>query len=102
MDNQRFIKIFDRQDRCDIPKSSWRPLTENAYLQTWKGILLEKDPMQIAAYPMLINELQPKTIIELGRGCRSLRGWAYAGSVSSIDSTWETALWSRSRRSLDR
>ncbi len=64
--NQRFVSISDRQDHCDIPKSAWRPLTENAYLQTWKGVLLEKDPMQIAGYPMLIDELKPKTIIELG------------------------------------
>ena len=64
--NKRFIKFSEREDRCDLPKSAWRPLTENAYLQTWKGVLLEKDPMQIAAYPMLIYELQPKTIIELG------------------------------------
>ncbi|MEM7592086.1 MAG: CmcI family methyltransferase [Cyanobacteria bacterium P01_A01_bin.83] len=64
--SKRFVKISEREDRCDIPKSAWRPLTENAYLQTWKGVLLEKDPMQIAAYPMLLRELQPKTIIELG------------------------------------
>ena len=66
LENKRFVKISDREDRCDVPKSAWRPLTENAYLQTWKGVLLEKDPMQIAAYPMLLGELQPKTIIELG------------------------------------
>ena len=64
--SNRFVKISQREDRCDLPKSTWRPLTENAYLQTWKGVLLEKDPMQIAAYPMLLGELQPKTIIELG------------------------------------
>ena len=64
--SKRFVKISEREDRCDIPKSAWRPLTENAYLQTWKGVLLEKDPMQIAVYPMLLYELQPKTIIELG------------------------------------
>lgn len=64
--NKRFVQISEREDRCDLPKSTWRPLTENAYIQTWKGVLLEKDPMQISAYPMLINELQPKTIIELG------------------------------------
>ncbi|MBD2139721.1 cephalosporin hydroxylase [Anabaena sp. FACHB-1237] len=66
MNNQRFMKISEREDKCDLPKSTWRPLTENAYLQTWKGVLLEKDPMQIASYPMLIDELKPKTIIELG------------------------------------
>ena len=66
LNDRRFVKISDREDRCDLPKSTWRPLTDNAYLQTWKGVLLEKDPMQIAAYPMLLYELQPKTIIELG------------------------------------
>ncbi|NEP85796.1 MAG: cephalosporin hydroxylase [Okeania sp. SIO2C2] len=66
VENKRFVKISEREDRCDIPKSTWRPLTENAYLQTWKGVLLEKDPMQISSYPMLIDELKPKTIIELG------------------------------------
>ena len=63
---KRFVSISDREDRCDLPQSVWRSLTENAYLQTWKGVLLEKDPMQIAAYPMLLYELRPKTIIELG------------------------------------
>lgn len=65
-DNKRFFKISEREDRCDVPKNAWRPLTENAYLQTWKGVILEKDPMQIASYPMLICELKPKTVIELG------------------------------------
>lgn len=64
--DNRFVKISSREDRCDLPKSTWRPLTENSHLQTWKGVFLEKDPMQIATYPMLIYELQPKTIIELG------------------------------------
>lgn len=62
----RFVKISERLDNCGIPKELWRQLTENAYLQTWKGLTIEKDPMQIALYPMLLYELQPKTIIELG------------------------------------
>ncbi len=64
--NKRFVKISDREDRCDIPKSAWRPLTENYNLQTWKGVKMDKSPLEIALYPMLIYELQPKTIIELG------------------------------------
>ncbi|MBO1351997.1 MAG: cephalosporin hydroxylase [Hormoscilla sp. GUM202] len=65
-ENKRFVKISQREDRCDLPKSVWRPLTENAYFQTWKGVTIDKDPTQIAAYPMLLYELRPKTIIELG------------------------------------
>ncbi|EGJ30271.1 MULTISPECIES: CmcI family methyltransferase [Moorena] len=64
--NKRLVKISDREDICSLPKGIWRPLTENYHLQTWKGIPMDKSPIEIALYPMLIYELQPKTIIELG------------------------------------
>ncbi|NEO39822.1 MAG: cephalosporin hydroxylase [Moorea sp. SIOASIH] len=63
---KRFAKISERIDRCDIPVEAWIPLLENAMLQTWKGIILNKSVTEIGVYPMLIHELQPKTIIELG------------------------------------
>ena len=62
----RFVKISDRQDKCDIPANAWKPLLENSYLQTWKGIVLPKGITEMALYPMLLYELQPKTIIEIG------------------------------------
>lgn len=62
----RFVKISDRQDECDIPANAWKPLLEKSYLQTWKGIILPKGVTEIALYPMLLYELQPKTIIEIG------------------------------------
>ncbi|NEO89076.1 MAG: cephalosporin hydroxylase [Moorea sp. SIO3G5] len=64
--NKRLVKISEREDICSLPKGIWRPLTENYHLQTWKGIPMDKSPIEIALYPMLIYELQPKTIIELG------------------------------------
>ncbi|MEM7066445.1 MAG: CmcI family methyltransferase [Cyanobacteria bacterium P01_B01_bin.77] len=63
---KRFVSITDREDVCTLPNSVWRPLTQNYHLQTWKGIPMDKSPLEIALYPMLIYELQPKTIIELG------------------------------------
>ncbi|MFB2919857.1 CmcI family methyltransferase [Aerosakkonema funiforme] len=62
----RFAKISERKDRCDIPAPAWRSLLENAYFQTWKGILFDKGPTEMALYPMLLYELKPKTIIEIG------------------------------------
>lgn len=62
----RFAKISEREERCDIPVEAWLPLLNNAMLQTWKGIILNKSVTEIGIYPMLIQELQPKTIIELG------------------------------------
>lgn len=64
--NKRLVKISEREDISSLPKGIWRPLTENYHLQTWKGIPMDKSPIEIALYPMLIYELQPKTIIELG------------------------------------
>ena len=62
----RFVNISDRKDQCDIPAPAWRALLENAFLQTWKGILFDKGPTETILYPMLMYELQPKTVIEIG------------------------------------
>lgn len=62
----RFVKISERKDHCDIPLSAWKPLLKNSFLQTWKGIILNKGVTEIGLYPMLLHELQPKTIIEIG------------------------------------
>ncbi|NEN88366.1 MAG: cephalosporin hydroxylase [Okeania sp. SIO3H1] len=62
----RFVKISEREDRSDIPVVAWQPLLNNSYLQTWKGMILAKGVTEIAVYPMLLHELQPKTIIEIG------------------------------------
>ena len=65
-ERQRFIDFFDRQQSSEFPSDLWGVLGRNAYLQEWGGVVLNKGPMEIAIYPMLINELRPKTIIELG------------------------------------
>ena len=63
---ERFQSISQRHDRCGLPRGVWLPLNANAYHQTWRGILLSKGPLEIAYYPMIIEELRPRTIIELG------------------------------------
>jgi cephalosporin hydroxylase len=62
----RFVKISEREEKSDIPKEAWKPLLEKCYLQTWKGMILWKSVTEIGVYPMLLHELQPKTIIEIG------------------------------------
>lgn len=62
----RFVKISEREDRSDLPEAAWKNLLQNHWLQTWKGTLLAKSMMEITLYPMLLHELQPKTIIEIG------------------------------------
>ena len=92
-EDKRFVIISEREERCDLPKSAWRPLTDKYYLQTWKGITMDKSPLEIALYPMLIYELQPKTIIELGADTGGSAIWladnlelfGIKGSVYSVD-----------------
>jgi len=62
----RFVSITERADISDLPKDAWGPLLANPYVQSWGDILLNKGPLEIALYPMLLHELRPKTIIELG------------------------------------
>lgn len=66
LEKGRFVKISEREDKSDIPSTVWKQLTNNNYLQTWKGLILWKSVTEIGTYPMLLHELQPKTIIEIG------------------------------------
>jgi len=59
-----FAKISEREDKCAISAPAWRALLENGDLQTWKGILFLKSPIERTLYPMLLYELRPKTTIE--------------------------------------
>jgi cephalosporin hydroxylase len=62
----RFVSITERTDTSDLPKEAWGPLLTNPFAQIWGEIVLNKCPLEIALYPMLLHELRPKTIIELG------------------------------------
>jgi cephalosporin hydroxylase len=62
----RFAKISEREDKCAIPAPAWRALLANRDLFTWKGIPFLKGCTEIALYSMLLYELCPKTIIEIG------------------------------------
>jgi cephalosporin hydroxylase len=62
----RFAKISEREDKCAIPAPAWRALLANRDLSTWKGVPFMKGPTEIALYSMLLYELRPKTIIEIG------------------------------------
>ncbi|MGK7888627.1 MAG: CmcI family methyltransferase [Leptolyngbyaceae cyanobacterium] len=62
----RFVKMSERVDRNDLSREAWQNLIRNNYLQTWKGVAFAKGIPEITLYPMLLHELQPKTIIEIG------------------------------------
>ncbi len=92
----RFAKISQREEKCDLPKSAWEKILKNTHSQSWKGIICAKGPMEIAIYNMLLYELQPKTIIEIGSlnggsavwfaDCLEIMG--IQGKVYGVDSVW--------------
>ena len=89
----RFVKISERNDQGDIPASVWKKLLGNYLLQSWKGMILSKGVTEIGIYPMLLYELRPKTIIEVGAFNGGSAVWLadhlelfkIQGSVYSID-----------------
>ncbi|EGJ33828.1 MULTISPECIES: CmcI family methyltransferase [Moorena] len=62
----RFASIEIRQERGDIPTPVWETLLKSSYKQHWKDLHIQKSAMEMVIYPMLMYELRPKTIIEIG------------------------------------
>jgi cephalosporin hydroxylase len=63
---ERFVSINHRENACDFPASFWDNIAKNSCYVDWKGIPLQKDAHQIVMTQQLIQDLQPKTIIEFG------------------------------------
>ncbi len=73
LDPGRFVPFEQRARRADfLTLDIWRAVQLAKSQQngkagvSWRGVPLMKDPWDIALYPMIIWELQPSTIIELG------------------------------------
>jgi cephalosporin hydroxylase len=64
--DQRFVDIAEREDKCDLPMPIWEILWEKTFLQTWNGVFHDRGMFELSSFPILIKELKPKTIIELG------------------------------------
>jgi cephalosporin hydroxylase len=72
----RFCRIESRPWLSELPwgRQFWKRIetakTNDADLYPpplhWKGAVLVKDPFDLAIYPMLIQELRPRTVIEIG------------------------------------
>ncbi|MEM7063890.1 MAG: CmcI family methyltransferase [Cyanobacteria bacterium P01_B01_bin.77] len=62
----RFVSIDTRDSRGDIPTPMWATLIDAGYKQHWRDLHIQKSAMEMVLYPMILHELQPKTIIEIG------------------------------------
>ena len=62
----RFVSIELRHNESDLPGPFWEHIARNSCYIDWQGIPIQKDAFQIVTTQQLIQELQPKTIIEFG------------------------------------
>lgn len=83
--SDRFAKPSDRVWFSSI--NPWSPVKRNtkvgALAQTYRGLMLQKTPFDLALYPRLIWELQPRTILELG-SFQGGSGLWFADNVSML------------------
>jgi cephalosporin hydroxylase len=57
---------LDRSFASEIPHAFMLRIQQSVHHYRYKGIQMVKDPFDIALYPMLLWELRPRTLIEVG------------------------------------
>lgn len=55
-----------RSTLSEIPKRILKPIFKGTMRYTWRGVLCNKSPFDLALYPLLIWQQKPRTIIEFG------------------------------------
>ena len=55
-----------RSPICDVDAKTLRRIQKGTMQHSWKGVMCNKNPFDMALYGMLLYEIKPKTIIEIG------------------------------------
>lgn len=63
---ERFVPFSTREMRCDLPRAAIDCMSAGKHYISYRGIPMAKDPLDLILYEMLLFEVQPKTVIELG------------------------------------
>jgi cephalosporin hydroxylase len=63
---ERFEPFASRSMRCDLGREAIAVLNEGKNYVTYRGIGMAKDPLDMVLYPILLHEIAPRTVIELG------------------------------------
>lgn len=64
--DERFEVFLERMMRSDLSRESIQSISAGKNYMHYLGVPMAKDPLDKAIYEMLMYEIQPKTIIELG------------------------------------
>ncbi len=63
---ERFQEIHQRKDHSALPEIAIRQMSCGKFHHTWRGVRCMKDPLDLALYNLLLAELRPKTVLEIG------------------------------------
>jgi len=63
---ERFVPFSSREMRCDLPRAAIDCISAGKHYISYRGLPLAKDPLDLLLYEMLLFELKPETVIELG------------------------------------
>jgi len=62
----RFVPLSTRDMRSDIPSDVVGSISRGKHYVSYRGVPMAKDPFDMVIYEILLYELQPRTVIELG------------------------------------
>lgn len=84
----RFVKMADREDRTDLPLPIAAKILDAQDFSMWKGSSMLKCAFDFKIYPLLLQELKPKTVIETGAFCGASAVWMNDMLVANNGPNW--------------
>ncbi len=63
---ERFVPFSSRSMECGLSRDSIAAIAEGKNYVSYRGIGMAKDPFDMVLYPILLHEIAPATVIELG------------------------------------
>jgi len=66
LEDERFKCMLDRDESTVNDKDALRNLLLASYMNNWRGVPFMKSALCMSMYPVLIQDLRPRTIIETG------------------------------------
>lgn len=82
-DPARFQFIDERKDEADLTRDAMWSILQAEKVNHWRGIPFRKGAQEMAMYPQLMHELNPRTIIEVGTYAGGSAVW-FADTADSV------------------
>lgn len=85
---QRFQMMAERETRSDLPKNLAENILDAQEFTKWRGVSLYKCCYDFLYYPLLLQELKPRTIIETGSFCGAGASFLNDIATNNLGENW--------------